>query len=68
MIWSLLDGRSGHENQVIGLTEAIARRVSVQAFDITIAQSLRGLRSLIPGRLSFAKTLPAPDMPLTCRY
>ena len=62
VIWRLLDGRSGHENQVIGLTEAIARRVSVQAFDITIAQSLRGLRSLIPGRLSFAKTLPAPDL------
>jgi mitochondrial fission protein ELM1 len=62
VIWRLRDGRSGHENQVIGLTEAIARRVSVQAFDITIAQRLRGLRSLIPGRMSFAKSLPEPNL------
>jgi len=62
VIWRLRDGRSGHENQVIGLTEAIARRVSVQAFDIAIAQRLRGLRSLIPGRMSFAKSLPEPDL------
>lgn len=62
VIWRLRDGRSGHENQVIGLTEAIARRVSVQAFDIAIDRCLRGLRSLIPGRLSFAESLPAPDL------
>ena len=62
VIWRLLDGRSGHENQVIGLTEAISRSRAVQFFDIYINQSLRGLRSLIPGRLSFAKTLPAPDL------
>lgn len=62
VIWRLLDGRSGHENQVIGLTEAIARQVSVRAFDITIDRCLRGLRSLIPRRLSFAKKLPAPDL------
>ncbi len=62
VIWRLRDGRSGHENQVIGLTEAIARRVSVQAVDISIAQRLKGLRSLIPGRLSFAKSLPEPDL------
>ena len=47
---------------MIGLTEAIARRVSVQAVDISIAQRLKGLRSLIPGRLSFAKSLPEPDL------
>ena len=62
VIWRLLDGRSGHENQVIGLTEAIARRHAVQPFNLSIAQSLRGLRSLIPRRLSFAKELPAPDL------
>ena len=62
VIWRLRDGRSGHENQVIGLSEAIARRVSVQAFDVTISRCLRGLRSLIPGRLTFAENLPAPDL------
>ena len=62
VIWRLRDGRSGHENQVFGLAEAIARRASVQAFDVTIDRRLRGLRSLIPGRLSFATNLPAPDL------
>ncbi|MBC7966655.1 MAG: mitochondrial fission ELM1 family protein [Fuerstia sp.] len=62
VIWRLLDGRSGHENQVIGLTEAISRTRAVHFFDIYINQSLRGLRSLIPGRLSFAESLPAPDL------
>ena len=62
VIWRLRDGRSGHDNQVIGLTEAIARRIAVQAFDITIDRCLSGLQSLIPGRLSFAKSLPAPDL------
>ncbi len=62
VIWRLLDGRCGHENQVLGLTEAIARRLTVRAFDISINRRLRGLRSLIPGRLSFAKSLSAPDL------
>ena len=62
VIWRLRDGRSGHENQVIGLTDAIARRVSVQAFDLNIGRCQSGLRSLIPGRLSFANSLPAPDL------
>lgn len=62
VIWRLRDGRSGHENQVIGLTEAIARHASVRAFDITIGRCLRGLGSLIPNRLSFAKSLPSPDL------
>jgi uncharacterized protein len=62
VIWRLLDGRPGHENQVRGLTEAIARRISVQYCDIVIDHSLRGLRSLIPGRVSFADSLPVPDL------
>jgi uncharacterized protein len=62
VIWRLLDGRPGHENQVKGLTEAIARRIPVQCCDIVIDRSLGGLRSLIPGRMSFAESLPVPDL------
>lgn len=62
MIWRFLDGRSGHENQVIGLTDAIGRRLQVRCCDVAIDNHLRGMRSLIPGRLSFGKNLPAPDL------
>jgi mitochondrial fission protein ELM1 len=62
VIWRLLDGRAGHENQVVGLSEAIARCCAVQFCDIYINRSFRGMKSLLPNRLSFAKGLPAPDL------
>lgn len=62
VIWRLRDGRAGHENQVLGLSEAIARSCHVQFCDIYLNRSLRGVKSLIPNRLSFARNLPAPDL------
>jgi len=62
VIWRLRDGRAGHENQVVGLSESIARTCPVQSCDIYLNRSLRGVKSLIPNRLSFARNLPAPDL------
>ncbi len=62
VIWRFRDGRAGHENQVVGLSEAIARNFDVQFCDIYLNRSLRGLKSLLPHRLSFAANLPAPDL------
>ncbi len=62
VVWRLLDGRPGHENQVIGLTEAISRHHFVRCFDIGVSEDLRGLKSLIPGRLASVRHLPSPDM------
>lgn len=62
VIWRLRDGRAGHENQVVGLSEAIARNVDAQFCDIYLNRSLRGLKSLLTNRLSFATNLPAPDL------
>ena len=62
VVWRLRDGRAGHENQVVGLSESIARTCSVQFCDIYLNRSLRGVKSLIPNRLSFARNLPAPDL------
>ena len=61
-IWRFLDGRPGHENQVLGLTEAIARINAVDVVDVRVDENLRGLRSLLPGNLSFADSLPSPDL------
>ncbi|HQX49083.1 MAG TPA: ELM1/GtrOC1 family putative glycosyltransferase [Planctomycetaceae bacterium] len=62
VIWRFRDGRAGHENQVEGLSEAIASICPAQFCDIYLNRSFRGMKSLIPNRLSFAKNLPAPDL------
>jgi mitochondrial fission protein ELM1 len=61
-IWQFLDGRSGHENQVKGLTEAISRNQSVDVFDVRVSSDLSGLKSVLPGRLNFGCLLPSPDV------
>ena len=62
VVWRFRDGRAGHENQVVGLSEAIARNCNVQICDIYLNRSLRGLKSLLPNRVSFAAKLPAPHL------
>jgi len=62
VIWRFRDGRAGHENQVVGLSEAIARICNARFCDIYLNRSLRGLKSLLPDRLSFATNLPAPNL------
>lgn len=62
MVWRMLDGKAGHENQVLGLSEALRRRMAVECCDVRIVPSLRGLRSLIPGRLRPLSVLPEPDL------
>lgn len=62
VLWRLLDGMEGHQNQVIGLSEAIERLVSVQHVDIRVPRELGGLWSLLPGRLNHYAELPRPDL------
>ena len=62
VIWRLRDGRTGHENQVVGLSEAISRDCGAQFIDIYINRGMRGLKCLLPNRLLFAQHLPAPDL------
>ncbi len=62
VIWRFRDGRAGHENQVVGLSEAIARNRNTHFCDIYLNRSLRGLKSLLPHRMLFASNLPKPDL------
>jgi hypothetical protein len=62
IIWRILDDKAGHRNQVFGLTEAIERALSVQCIDVEVADSLQGLKCLIPGRLQALHKLPKPDL------
>lgn len=62
IVWRLLDGRAGHENQVHGLSEAIGLRQPSRSFDVKITSKQRGLRSLTPGCFGDLKNLPHPDL------
>lgn len=62
VIWRMLDGRPGHENQVIGLTEAIQRIRSVDVCDIRLDEERRSLRGILSGGLASMASLPVPDL------
>ncbi|MFN9717770.1 MAG: mitochondrial fission ELM1 family protein [Planctomycetota bacterium] len=62
MIWRLFDGRAGHENQVRGLSDAMARLYPCRNVDICISAAIRGCRSLLPGRMEFCRDFPKPDL------
>lgn len=62
IIWRFLDGRPGHENQVVGLTEAIQRIHNIQVCDIRLDEERRGLRGVLLGGLASMASLPAPDL------
>lgn len=62
VIWRVLDDKAGHRNQVLGLTDAIARRISVDCHDVVITPELRGHRSLLPGVTRKLRDLPPPNL------
>jgi hypothetical protein len=59
-IWRFLDGKAGHRNQILGLTDSIGRITPTQCFDVDVSGSLRGIRSLLPDRLKSLRHLPDP--------
>lgn len=62
VIWRCLDGRAGHENQVLGLAEAIQRRLSVSVCDVSVTDELRGLQLLWRPLPDSLRRLPRPDL------
>jgi len=60
VLWLIGDGKPGHENQSLGLAEAIGRRVPVDIHRIRLAQG-RGLLGRLADATATAKTLPRPD-------
>jgi mitochondrial fission protein ELM1 len=61
-IWRFFDGRAGHHNQVVGLTDALSRTVPVTTCDVDVTSDLKGFRSLLPWRLKTLRGLPVPDL------
>lgn len=60
-IWCLMDGKAGHQNQVLGCAEAVQRQASAQIHAVQLSGWNRGVRSVFRADTS---TLPniAPDL------
>ena len=60
-LWLLGDGKPGHENQSLGLAEALARRVPCVVHRISIAGK-RGPISRVNAAIQASSDLPKPDL------
>jgi uncharacterized protein len=60
--WYLTDGKPGHENQSLGLLEALARQVPVQIHTLPVPPALRALLGWGVGIFPWARHLPDPNL------
>lgn len=61
VIWQILDGKRGHTNQIIGVTEALAQQTAVRAYPIEPTRSHYALQWL-QGRFPQGEQLPDPHL------
>ncbi len=61
ILWLLGDGKPGHENQSLGLADAIARQSHCEVHRISIAGK-RGLPARIQAAVQASAGLPRPDL------
>lgn len=62
ILWRIVDGKPGHENQSLGLCQALERLRPVQRIDIMASPRLQGLGNWLLGRFPSAANLPPPDL------
>ena len=60
-LWLLGDGKPGHENQSLGLADALARRVPCEVHRVSLA-GIRGIVTRIKTALRTCQDLPSPDL------
>ncbi len=62
VIWRLLDGKPGHENQSLGLVNAIKRKTNCESYDISVNGNLEALMHYLSAMWPFGRGLPYPDL------
>tara|TARA_B100001540_G_scaffold305679_1_gene316901 strand:+ start:356 stop:1384 length:1029 start_codon:yes stop_codon:yes gene_type:complete len=62
IIWRLIDGKPGHQNQSEGLVAAIERRHACRCYDIPVQTGLNGIKAYLSASWSLGKNLPLPDL------
>ena len=60
-LWLLGDGKPGHENQSLGLADALSRRVPCEVHRVSIAGK-RGIVTRVKAALRASENLPVPDL------
>lgn len=64
IVWRLVDGKPGHENQSLGLCQALSNRLNIEQYDIPVVPRPVQLVQWLLGRFPSGETLPCPDMVL----
>ena len=62
VIWRLVDGKRGHENQSLGLCNALATKIEVRRYDIPAAGRVKALFYWLAGRYPTGEKFPTPDI------
>ncbi len=62
VVWRLIDGKPGHENQSLGLCNALAAHVDIARVDIRVEGRGRSLMQWLAGRFPAGDQLAAPDL------
>ena len=62
IIWRLIDGKPGHQNQSEGLVAAIERRHACRCYDIPVQSGLDGIKGYLTASWALGKGLPLPDL------
>ena len=60
VIWRFSDGRPGHDNQSLGLIEALGRRLPVEIHTLPVPEQAATWGDLISGRYTAGMQLPDP--------
>ena len=61
-IWRFSDGKAGHDNQSLGLAEALARVVQCEIHSVMPLGAATALIGLVTGRISTYQYYPKPDL------
>jgi mitochondrial fission protein ELM1 len=61
-VWVLTDGKRGHENQSLGLAEALARKTKTRIVTIPVSHTLDWLGNWLLGRFPGGQNHPRPDL------
>lgn len=62
IVWRFSDARPGHDNQTLGLVEALAELTPVTAYTLDPVPLSRALGSLFSRRLALGRELESPDL------
>lgn len=62
VVWRFSDGRQGHDNQSLGLADALARRVALQLHTLEVPSGAALVRALLRRRYAPGATLPRPTL------